>query len=319
MNNLYIVEEQPNPSADYFLRPAIKHTKLNIINCGHKDLPNQETLNGAIFIFVRYIPHEWAKLIEAKRNQIKEIIFFMDDDLLDVKATRRMPLHYQFKIFSLATIKSSWLIKNNVCLWVSTSYLQRKYAAWNPTLILPTSIPSNDTCKVFYHGSFTHEDEVRWLRPIIEEVLKKDQRISFDVVGKKETFKLYKGLPRVTVIHPMKWPAYEAFTSTYQGQIGLVPLMFNNPFNHARSYNKFLDITRYNAVGIYTEKSECARVVEHQRSGLIAPMEPQVWVDYILKLASSHEERDRLLMHAKHKVVELDLLAKESYSNIDLL
>lgn len=103
MNNLYIIEEQPNPSVDYFVHPAIKNTKLNIINCGFKDLPDQVALNGAIIIFVRYIPHKWAKLIEASRDHIKQIIFFMDDDLLDIKATRRMPLNYQLKIFSLAT------------------------------------------------------------------------------------------------------------------------------------------------------------------------------------------------------------------------
>ena len=318
MNNLYVIEEQPNPSTDYYVLPAISHANSNIIQCGFKDLPDLDYLNNATIIFVRYIPKAWMKLIDASKDRIKQIILFMDDDLLDVNATKAMPIHYRFKIFSLTTIKSGWLKKNNVRLWVSTPHLFTKYAAWNPALILPKSISSDESCKVFYHGSFTHQAEVSWLRPIIEEVLKKDERISFDIVGKNDTFKLYKGLPRVTTIHPMKWPAYKTFTSNYRAQIGLVPLL-NNAFNLSRSYSKFLDITRYDAVGIYTEKSECARVIEHQHSGLIAPMEPQVWIDYILKLANNQEERLRMLTHAKQQVTQLDCLAKKSYSKIDLL
>lgn len=315
MNNLYIIEEQPNPSSDYYVHAAIKHTKLNIIKCGFKDLPDQEALNGAIIIFVRYIPHKWTKLIGASRDQIKQIIFFMDDDLMDVKATRRMPIHYQWKIFSLATIKHSWLKKNNVRLWVSTQYLLKKYAAWNPTLILPTSISSFETCKVFYHGSFTHEEETIWLRPIMEEVLKKDEHISFDIVGSKKTFNLYKGLPRVTTIHPMKWPAYKAFTSTYKSQIGLVPLL-NNPFNQARSYNKFFDITRYDAVGIYTEKTECAEVIGNTNSGVIIPINPELWIKHILDLANDHNKRTLMLDNAKKRIIELDQLSNKGYSNL---
>lgn len=315
MNNIYVIEEQPNPSTDFYVLPAIKHTKLNVIHCGFRDLPNQEALSGSTIIFVRYVPQTWVKLIEGSRDKIKKIIFFMDDDVLDVGATKTMPWHYRLKLFRLCAIKSWWLRKNNVHLWVSTPYLIRKYAEWNPTLILPTSISSVDSCKVFYHGSLTHKAEARWLRPIIEDVLKKDERISFEIVGEKDTFKLYKGLTRVTTIHPMKWPAYQTFTSGCKGHIGLAPLL-NVPFNQARSYNKFLDFTRCDAVGIYSENNECAAVIGNTNSGVIIPINPELWIKHILDLANNHNKRTLMLDNAKKRIIELDQLSKKGYSNL---
>ena len=316
MNNIYIIEEQPNPSTDYYVLPAIKHTKLNVIQCGFRDLPNQEALSGATIIFVRYVPQTWVKLIEASRNKIKKIIFFMDDDVLDVCATKTMPWHYRLKLFRLSSTKSWWLKKNSVQLWVSTPYLLKKYAEWNPTLILPSSISYVESCRVFYHGSLTHKAEIRWLRPIIEEVLKKDERISFEIVGEKDTFNLYKGLPRITTIHPMKWPAYQTFTSRCKGYIGLAPLL-NIPFNKARSYNKFLDFTRCDSVGIYSENSECAAAIRDTNSGIIIPMNPELWIRNIIDLTNDHNKRKLMLDNAKKRIIELDQLANKEYSNLE--
>ena len=317
MSLVYIVEEQTNPSTDYYILPALNASRLDSERYDFNHTPSPNKLNGATIIFIRYIPNRWKKLIESNKSIIRKIIFFMDDDVLDLDATETMPWHYRLKLFRLSATRSWWLKKNNVKLWVSTPYLIKKYAEWNPTLILPSSIPSIESCRVFYHGSLTHKAEIRWLRPIIEEVVKKNERISFEIVGEKDTFKLYKGLPRVTTIHPMKWPAYQTFTSGCKGHIGLAPLL-NIPFNQARSYNKFLDFTRCDAVGIYTENTECARVVEHQLSGLIVPMDPQVWIDHILKLASNQKERLRMLGHARQQITTLDSLAREGYSQIDL-
>jgi len=315
MNKIYVIEEQPNPSSDYYVLPAIGHSKHNIIKCGFKDLPDQEALNEAIIIFVRYVPNNWATLVDATKDKIKQIIFFIDDDVLDFNATESMPWHYRLKLFRLAATKTSWLKKNNAQLWVSTPYLLQKYGAWSPRLISPSSVPLVQSCRVFYHGSSTHKAEVHWLRPIIEEVLKKDERITFDIVGEKDTFKAFKGLPRVTTIHPMKWPAYLRFTSSYKADIGLAPLL-NNSFNKSRSYCKFFDFTRSNAVGIYSKGSEYEKVLTHEKNGLILATLPEIWIDNILDLAKKPGKRKLMLSSAKDTILDINRLSRESYQAI---
>ena len=317
-SHVYIIEQQPNPSTDYYILPALAHANLEVIKFNFEQTPSHKDLLDATIIFVRYVPENWAKLISKHSASIKKIIFFMDDDLLDFNASSNMVWHYRYKILKLSVLKARWLRTHNAEVWVSTPFLLNKYADWYPKLIQPFSFqPINDSCRVFYHGSFTHRAEVNWLRPIIEEVLKKNARIAFDIVGDKEVFKLYKGLPRVTTIHPMKWPAYKQFTNDCKGSIGLAPLL-DNVFNKARSHVKFLDFTRNDAVGIYSEGSEYAKVVAHGQHGIILPLKADQWVSSILSLANDSEKRQWMLKNAKERIKELDHTALQSYQALNL-
>jgi hypothetical protein len=116
--------------------------------------------------------------------RLAALVFFMDDDVLDTQASVGMPLHYRLKLARLAGWKVNWLRGHGTELWVSVPYLKQKYSEWEPRLVLPSRIsPPLDGRRVFYHGSSTHRAEVCWLRPVIEEVLRRDERISFEING----------------------------------------------------------------------------------------------------------------------------------------
>ena len=63
----------------------------------------------------------------------------MDDDLLDLKALSSIPLGYAFRLWHKVTSKRKWILSSCSELWVSTPYLAKKYAAWNPRLICPVA------------------------------------------------------------------------------------------------------------------------------------------------------------------------------------
>ncbi len=309
---LYLVEEQPNPSTDYYILPIVSHIGLRVVQCGFRDLPASAELDGAVVIFVRYVPASWAKLIEVMRPRLRALIFFMDDDVLDVQASVGMPWHYRLKLARLSAWKAGWLRRLKAELWVSVPYLQDKYASWHPRLVLPSPVaPLSDICRVFYHGSATHNAEIRWLRPVIEEVLHRNERVSFEIVGNREVFRLYRGLPRVTTIHPMKWPAYQHFLALQGRHIGLAPLL-DSPFNRARSHTKFFDFTRCGAVGIYAPESACAKMVRHGVDGLVVALNKNAWVEAILALAGDESLRQSLLRSAEATSTGLE------YSKLDL-
>lgn len=297
---IYLVQEQPNPSTDFFVLPALQQAGYDddvaVNHCGFSELPDVAQLSGAVIVFVRYIPTPWKRLVSAARGQIARVIYFMDDDLLQIRASQGMPWRYRFKLARLATLRKRWLTDMHAELWVSTAFLQGEYADWNPRLVTPKPQRSIEPgIRLFYHGSASHLDDIRWLYPIIKTLLLDDERLSFEIIGGPEVNRWFRSLPRVTVVHPMKWLAYQAFLAQPGRAIGLAPLL-DLPFNQARSYTKFFDITQAGAIGVYARNPIFSEVVEEGHNGVLVDMDPQQWISAIKALVA--DESKRKTMHA---------------------
>jgi hypothetical protein len=82
--------------------------------------------------------------------------------------------------------------------------------------------------------------------------------------------------------------------------------MLDHPFNQSRSYTKFFDITRAGAVGVYAKPGPWQHLIDHEKNGLLCPMESQAWVDAILALAANAPEvRQALVQNAQEKITFL--------------
>lgn len=307
----FLVEERDNPSTAFFVEPALRAAGLDVQMYGHEDVPAPASLESVVVVFVRYVPAAWKRLIDRAKVEPSRIVLFMDDDVLDTRASSGMAREYRSKLARLAARRKRWLYKRSAELWVSTPYLQQKYAAWKPRLVLPYPVsPLPEARRVFYHGTTSHWAEIRWLRDVIGEVMQRDERITFEIVGDHDVYSLYKGLPRVTVMHPMRWQAYRGFLATGGRHVGLAP-QFQTPFNRARSYTKFFDIAAAGAVGVYTSGSSCAEVVRHGVDGWVADLEPDKWVEAILSLTSDDGRREQMLANAQAAVRSLAAKASE--------
>ena len=302
----YVVEEGPNPSTDYFVLPALKHEVNPVIRCTWADLPSEQDLAYSSVIFVRYVPVNWKQRIAQVRSTLVRLVYFMDDDLFNYQASAGLPWKYRYKLAVHATRHQAWLQQMKVSLWVSTPWLKAKYASHNPALVEPEPIEApSRACRVFYHGSASHRDEIEWLKPVIEQCIDANPSISFEIIGDHTVNQLYRSIPRVTVVHPMKWPSYQTFLATPGRDIGLAP-MLDHPFNASRSHTKFFDITRAGAVGIYAKPGPWEHLIAHEVNGMLCPMEPQSWADAILTLtANGSEVRQALVQNAKEKITFL--------------
>jgi hypothetical protein len=373
-SRIYIVEEGPNPSTDYFVLPLVTRTHATVLRCSWDQLPAADDLHGASVIFIRYVTAEWRALIEQTRHSLARLIYFMDDDLFDWKAAQGLTWRYRFKLLKRATWQRKWLLKMQSELWVSTPWLQQKYASLKPCLVRPTPLsPANycnklpnhadsssveirqfdeflaknckvseydahdanlsasthssspapltplsqshstnrgeatdqtEDCVVFYHGTGSHQAEIEWLLPVIEQVLAVNNNIRFEIIGNAKTQNFYGHLKRVTVIPQMKWPAYQDFIKQPGRHIGLAP-MLDHPFNQARSYTKFFDIHRTGAAGIYAEKGPWQAFIEPGKQGVLVPMQVASWVSAILDLAAAQAQRARILRAASDTIHEL--------------
>ena len=313
LGTAYLVDEQPNPSTDYFVLPVIAENGLRVIRCRFDDLPAPAEMKDAVVIFVRYVPSAWMKLVDAVRPMLRSLVYFMDDDILETGMSAGMPWRYRFKLARLAAWRAGWLRKHGAELWVSTHFLLQKYSEWKPRLILPSpAMNPINSCRLFYHGTASHEAEIRWLYPVLDEVLRQGECLSLEIIGGSDVYRLYRGVPRVTVIHPMKWPAYQAFLAIPGRHIGLAPLL-DLPFNRGRSYTKFFDITRCGAVGIFSPNSVYSEIVKHGESGLIVELHQEAWVKAILSIARDEPLRHSLLLNAQAKSAELVSVAQRDH------
>ncbi|WP_250459797.1 glycosyltransferase family 1 protein [Microbulbifer litoralis] len=298
-DRVLLVEEGENPSTDYFVMPFLGERGVVPRRFNFSHLPAAEELEGATLVFVRYIPTAWRALVERCRDRIGAVYFFMDDDLFDWRATIDMPLRYQWKILRYSRRHRNWLQSLGARLLVSTEYLRDKYAQWQPRLLPPKPPePGEAPIVLFYHGSASHGVDLRWLRPVIAEALARDERLVFEVIGNASVNRLFKGVPRVHVVHPMKWGSYRALARRPGRAIGLAPLL-DNRFNRARSHTKFFDITLAGAVGIYAHGDIYGGVVRDGENGLLLPMDRTTWVEEILRLAADEPRRERLLANAR--------------------
>ena len=307
-----VVEENANPSSDYFVLPYLEARGCTIERRQFPDLPAADRLRGAHVLFVRYIPTAWRRLVSDCRNDLAGVHFFMDDDLFRWSSFARMPLRYQWKLLRLSWRHQRWLRAVEARLLVSTPYLKQRYAGWQPELLAPrvpaALVPlleregAQDSgagaITLFYHGSASHGADLEWLRPVIEQVLAADERVVFEVIGNAGVNRLFKGLPRVHVLHPMKWDAYQALLRRPGRTIGLAPLL-DSPFNRARAHTKFLDITLAGAAGVYAAGAVYGDVVRHRKNGLLLPMDQAAWVDGILQLAGDVSIRSQMLKEAR--------------------
>lgn len=298
MTNWLLVEQGANPSSDYFVRPYLAGRTVQDYRLS--TVPTKETWeDGSHLVFVRYLTPEWRSWVEQHRARLGRLVFFMDDDLFDLSSHAGLPLRYRWKLYRFALRHKAWLCQMGAELWVSTQWLADKYQTWQPRVLAPqspyTSCQPQKT--FFYHGSASHMQEIRWLIPVVEEVLQRDPTLSFELIGNIKIRQLFSHLPRVHVLQPMSWPAYQALVCRHERIIGLAPLL-PSPFNQARSATKFFDITQAGAVGIYADHPVYQSIIQHNHNGLLLPMEQKAWVAAILRLSSDEEHRLKLQAQA---------------------
>jgi hypothetical protein len=250
----------------------------------------------------------WLGALAWSCDPETKIVYFMDDDLFDLGALRGLPWWYRWKVFSRAWIYRSRLKKLCDEMWVASPALAKKYAARNPVLLEMKPSPSifqRETNPVFvcYHATGTHQREMEWLLPIMQEVLAQAENVHFEVFGTRAINKRFGKLPRVAVLNPMSWPNYLAYASTHKCDIALAPLL-PGKFNAARGPTKFYDYSRMGGVGLYSDVAPYRGFIQNGVDGLLLRNEPNLWIVAILALVKDADKRNAMRQAANQRLTE---------------
>ena len=317
--DIWIIEEKRNPSTDYYIAPMINKLGYSERSCFISSPPKKVKNRDLILIFVRYITKEWIKFVEENKNKIRKIIYFMDDDLFDIKAWKGLPLRYIKKLFLKAYIWKKWLISTKADFFVSTEYLAKKYAFLNPVILPPYPIfepmigeEKTKGINLFYFGTDSHLKEKFWLYHIVKEIMAHNKDVIFEIIGDLKVYKRFKDLNRVIVVHPMTWDAYKHFLLTKRRQIGLIPF-FNGAFGNAKGYTKLFEVAACGAVGVYSKTSPYEKIIIDKEDGILVYNKKEEWIRAINMLIGDESFRHKIFLNFVDKITLLRKSAEEVY------
>ena len=320
--DIWIVEELRNSSTDYYIIPALRYLGLYERAVLFREPPGNIDFKDITLIFVRYLTSEWVKFIKENRKKIKKVIYFMDDDLFDIRAWKGLPIRYIKKLFFKAYRWKDFLINIKADFFVSTPYLEQKYSYLDPVLLPPYPIfdplmdrERDQNISIFYFGSDSHQREKLWLYDVVGDIMSYNRNIIFEIIGNSEIYKMFRGLERVIVVNPMKWDAYKNFLLNKRRHIGLVPF-FNGKFGLAKSYTKFFEVVACGAVGIYSQNSPYEKVVEDGKDCILVPNEKGQWIKVIKLLIEDETRRAKLFINSINKLSAIKDNTEKAYEDI---
>ncbi|HEV8691717.1 MAG TPA: glycosyltransferase [Ideonella sp.] len=307
---LLLLEEGSTPSGDYILAPWLATLGPPVLRVDARQAPRTGQIEPGDFVVVqRYLHAPWRQAIERQRPELAGLAWFLDDDLLDPQALAELAAPqlqaYTRKIHRLALSQRPWFEQMGSQWWVATEALARKYADQVSTVLPfappPALVEPRTVVHIVYHGTASHAREIDWLHPVIAEVQRRSTKTQFELFGELPVHRRYRDLPRVAVLHPMRWDNYLAHSAGRAADIGLAPLLPGR-FNAARGPVKFADYARQGALGLYSRVPPYEGFVRDGVDGVLLPNEPEAWVEAILQWAENAAGRAALAAAARARL-----------------
>jgi glycosyltransferase involved in cell wall biosynthesis len=282
------------PSTDLYLAARLVGMATRYVDTSLSK-PDPEVIHeGCFVIIVRYAPRSWLRLLYKHREHLGGAVLLLDDDIPGALACPDLPWLYALK--TAYRYLSTRRLMGEVCdaVWVSTPFLQEKYRDVQPRLLSPLYLGAplqseSDAVTYFYHGTSSHRVEITFLVEVVKLVQARMPHAHFEIIGSAGVRRLFRGIPRVSVLHPMIWPDFLAYTSRVRHDLGLAP-MLDTRFNRARSHVKLFDITRCGASGIYSDTTVYRDNVP-AGCGVLCPNDVLIWADEICRLLADSEAR----------------------------
>jgi glycosyltransferase involved in cell wall biosynthesis len=234
----------------------------------------------------------------------------IDDDIFNVNPENLGS--YGYFPNSDAEFYAEQQLRNAHGVICSTSWLAKQMTKYNPcTLVIPNSIDfklwdnlkkpqRHKTIRIGWSGSDSHDEDLKIIKQIVPEVLRKHKDVEFYFLGG-----FPKGLePHKRLINIRKWADILSYPQVLKDQgfdIGLAPLK-DNLFNRSKSNLRYLE---YSALKIPTISSpvEPFDHIEHNITGIKA-QEPSEWIQAIDALIKDKEYRRSVGFNAYNYIKE---------------
>ncbi len=290
---LLVIAARPIPTVDYYLRELVReHPNARIVYdaeverwCG--PTPTEVVAPDTRVVLVRMPSSRWASVIAAAGPRICEVAWLIDDDVAAAREDTWLPRDYRLRLLSEYLRFRRDFAAQIDRVWASTPRIAARFPAPRVELRPPRSAASEPASRwvtIFYHGTASHRREYTFLLPIFEQVQASCQNTIIEVVGDHALYRIARNIPRMRVLHPLRWPDYLAVLAAGKYDIGLAPLL-ETPFNLARSGIKALEITSIGAQGVLSDRPPYSDYGHLPGLHLVGD-EPSAWLERILALVA---------------------------------
>jgi len=310
--SVVLIHQGAGSTIDHFLRGPLEACGARIIEVDSAGAPGDHfknsTLAAHLVVVVRYVPRQWLGALWQVRRAGIRLAYLMDDDLLDPALLPQLPAAYRQRLRQRITRQRSKIPELCDLIWVTSGFLERKYAHLG-AVQLPLSphaglLAERPRLQLAYLGSSVHSLEFAWLRELLILLQSRQPHTHVDLFGDLSINRQFRDLPRVRILHPMRWPSFLAETGQGRCDLLLTPLL-ESPVNAARAPVKFIDAARCGAAGLYSDRSPYRGFIRPGIDGLLLGDGQLEWLEAIEWLIQDPGARHRIASEARRRALQL--------------
>lgn len=305
VRRIAVVIDGPNPSFDYYLAPRLAqpgmppHAVFDV-SSPPPDFSAPEHADTLILL-CRYMSGAWLRAAAAARGNLAGVALFLDDDIDALFADASVPLRYRLHLFRRALAHRRRLSGLLDLLFVANPAIAARHGIAGARLLSPAASADDEPVprthdgpfRIAFHSTYVHWREHEWLMPVMTDVARRNPTLRLEAIAGPVLARGWNAVPGVTVVPPLRWPAYRARSRSEGTDVLLSPLL-PGPANAARSQTKRIDAMRLGAALLVSDR-DIYRCEEHELSlGMHAPPDPARWTEAILALAADPARIQRL-------------------------
>jgi hypothetical protein len=291
---LLVIAPRTMPTLDYYLSDVLseeaggRHRVVydaELERGPSGDVTLRDIAPGTRVVLVRMPASAWAQLIASAAERVVEVVWLIDDDIAAAREDRWLPADYKRRLLA-DYLRFKRAFEGSIDrVWASTPVIAARFPASRVEVRppRPLKLAQEPWVTIFYHGTAAHRREHEFLRPIFQQVQALTQRTVIEVAGDHAIYRMFRDVPRLRVVHPMRWPDYLAYLASARYQIGLAPLL-DTPFNRGRSGVKALEIAAMGAQGVLSRRAPYTDYANLPGMHLVGDA-PSEWVEQIVTIA----------------------------------
>ncbi|MFD0589825.1 hypothetical protein ACFQZE_17740 [Paenibacillus sp. GCM10027627] len=241
------------------------------------------------------------KIVKELKRLNKYVIYFLDDDLLNVPKSAASSLYYLNEQIQ-HNIKN--LISTSDCLWTTNRNIAQNYDLINKHVVV-IDVPAlclherkaesfkSETIKpvvIGFAGSIDHGKFLdQMLDKVIENIIGRYSNVRFEFFGAKPDF-----IDKYNATHipyESDYNQYSEIILSRNWDIGLAPLE-DSSFHKCKYFNKYLEYASKQIVGVYSNVEPYTLKVIHGSNGFLVDNKHEEWTNMLCYLIENEEMRN---------------------------
>lgn len=257
-----------------------------------------------VLIFIRPNDITSLSIAEQAKKSGRIVAILQDDDILILP--KENPFAPWRKKYLTQMLKGTdILISSSQCLIDRYKERFQVKRTWRIDTIVRTEEFStvrkreHNQIKLVYAASPKHIGLFnQFILPIVPKLAEKyGKGITLTFVGMYPDIENIKSVIDIDVISSMPLLEYRKFMQEQQFDIGLAPLVTND-FTACKYFNKYLEYTTANIVGVYSKTEPYISVISDEKNGFLANNDIDSWYQTLCRAIDNRELRNTCLENA---------------------